>query len=85
MIDIFSIDKELYRADEDPTKVKFAKAASRGPLVKGWTGSCEKIMCVYKTVKAHYPVRRPPTPPPHPPSSPTPPPHALPTQRTFAF
>jgi hypothetical protein len=56
VLDIFSIEKDLYRADEDPTKVKFTKAASRGPLVKGWTGSCEKIMCVYKIVKAHYPV-----------------------------
>ena len=34
MLDIFSIDKDQYRADEDPTKVGFARAASRGPLVK---------------------------------------------------
>ncbi len=34
MLDIFSIDKDQYRADEDPTKVAFARAASRGPLVK---------------------------------------------------
>jgi len=57
VLDIYSIDKDQYRAEEDPTKVAFAKAASRGPLVKGWSGSCDKIMCVYKTVKAHYPVR----------------------------
>ncbi len=56
VLDIFSIEKDQYRADEDPTKVTFTKAASRGPLVKGWTGTCEKIMCVYKIVKAHYPV-----------------------------
>ena len=57
VLDIFSIDKDQYRAEEDPTKVTFTKAASRGPLVKGWAGSCQKIMCVYKTVKVHYPVR----------------------------
>jgi hypothetical protein len=34
MLDIFSIDKDQYRAEEDPTKVVFARAASRGPLVK---------------------------------------------------